>query len=218
MVRIIAEAGCNWSTIKEAKEFIKKSKELGLFATKFQLYNDEIIQDSEDYEFLKSIQLDYEKAKELFEYGKSIGQDVFFTPMYVEAVEWCEDIGCKYIKIRCKDNKNIQLITYAYHIYNYRTFMSIETLPHIRRKDPYLLDRELSNLKYLYCVPKYPARLEDYEEGFIRYSDHTPDLELFKKVREYCTLLEKHVKLDGTEPLEDKWSVSFSELEEVLNE
>ena len=40
-----------------------------------------------------SIMLTKEKAKELFDYGQSIGQEVFFTPMFPEAVEWCEEIS-----------------------------------------------------------------------------------------------------------------------------
>ena len=58
-------------------------------------------------------------------------------------------------------------------------------------------------------------------------SDHTKDLELMKWVLNnkfykefigygYDFYFEKHCKLDGTTPLEDEWSVSFSDLAEVL--
>lgn len=217
-MKIIAEAGCNWRTLKEAREFIRRSKALGLFATKFQLYNEDIIKDTPDYNFLKYIMLDYEKAKELFEYGKSINQEVFFTPMYLEAVEWCKQLNVKYIKVRCNEKTEISVKVKNSYI---PFFISLEF--------GYSIAHYVMNCIPLVCVPKYPARFEDYLPDltditklneFRGVSDHTPDLRLFKEVKNDFTnsyYWEKHMKLDGTTPLEDKWSVSFKELEEVLD-
>jgi len=190
---------------------IKKSKELNLFATKFQLYNEDTIKDSKDYKFLKAIMLDYNKTKELFEYGQSVKQEVFFTPMYLEAVDILEEIGVNYYKIRFKDNNNWELIEKILKIKK-QCFISVKNDPH---QIPF---------KSLFCVPKYPATYQDYDIGienlnlFNGISDHTNTLQLLKE----CNLdftdkyyFERHMCLDKN-CLESAWSSTFQELGEVL--
>lgn len=212
-MKIIVEAGCNWHTIEEAKLFIDKSKELGLFATKFQIYNDDVIKDSEHYDFLKSIQLDYEKAKELFDYGKSIGQEVFFTPMFLEAVDWCEEIGVKYYKVRFKDNNNRLLLSKTMKTpYKKTVFISANDGVYKYHKD---------RVRVLYCIPKYPAKRKDYYKEYLYayhgVSDHTKGTKLLKEAKKFgFEYFEKHMKLND-DCLESKWSVTFEQLTEVLN-
>ena len=69
----------------------------------------------------------------------------------------------------------------------------------------------------LYCVPEYPALFYDYKMVCLGMSDHTNNTKLLNLCKNMGTVyFEKHVKLDGTAPVENDWSVSFSELEEVL--
>ncbi|MFW9872380.1 MAG: N-acetylneuraminate synthase family protein [Candidatus Thorarchaeota archaeon] len=219
-MKIVAEVGCNWHTIEEAKLFIDKSKELGLFSTKFQIYNDDVIKDSEHYDFLKSIQLDYEKAKELFDYGKSIGQEVFFTPMFEDAIFWMSEIGCEFYKIRYKDRFNgdfISLINTL--VYNPIIFRSCDY-------DSFIIGERI--IPFL-CIPKYPAKWSDYIDNlyyesimkvlFKGISSHIPDCQLLYYImKNYKEIeyFEKHVKLND-DCLESKWSVTFEQLAEVLN-
>ena len=102
-MKIIAECAINWDTLEEAKLMISKCKDLGLFAAKFQLYNEESLEGIEDpkvKEYCLKRMLSFGQAHELFNYGKSIGQEVFFTPSFEKAVDWCEEIGVNYYKIR----------------------------------------------------------------------------------------------------------------------
>ena len=220
----------NFNNIEEAKLMIKKAKEINAFLCKFQLYNDNIIKGSKDYEFLKSIMLDYNNAKELYKYGKEIKQTVFFTPMTLESVDWVDKIGCKFIKTRFSDRFNMELIRKVADLvfYNKLTwFLSINEDPleyfdKLKKKvywDKFEYRYPIFNA--LYCVPSYPATIESYlcdelfEFGSV--SDHTNNLRLFKiaQILDF-NYFEKHVKLDNTTPLEDKWSISFSQLKEVL--
>ena len=211
--RIVCEAGCNFKNLEEAKLFIKKSKELNLFATKFQLYSDEQIKGSKDYEFLKSIMLDYNKAKELYDYGQSIEQNVFFTPMYIEAVDMLEEVGVNYYKIRFKDKDNWNIRVKILET-NKPYFISVDEMPLIKHKN------ELN----LFCIPKYPATYQDYDIGidklnmFNGISDHSNTLQLLKE----CLLdfgdsyyFERHMCLDKN-CLESAWSSTFEEIKEVL--
>lgn len=203
-MKIVAECGCNWDSIEQAKEMIKRSKEVGCWASKFQMFTKKEATNLPEHLYLSN-----DQARELFEYGKSIDQTVFFTPMY-DCIDFLEELGVEYYKIRQKDNCNWKLLNKILETKK-MTFISEGdwTMRNMPRPD---------NWMPLYCVPKYPASFGDYD-GFIAfgYSDHTPDFRLFYYAKHNQTLyLEKHMKLEGTKPLENDWSVSFKELEEVL--
>jgi len=241
-MKVIAECGVNWlvdngfKPLENAKLMILEAKNVGCWAAKFQLFNEGIVKETVDgmikdvktrgmrnyleYEYTKQLRrgiLSKEEAKELFEYGEKEGINVFFTPMFLEAVDWCEDIGVKYYKIRFKDNQNRDLI---YKIQDTGKKFFISTRNH---------DGEDCLGYSLYCVPEYPAKLMDYYEIFSTgfydvegISDHTSctcllQIALYENLED-IRYFEKHVKLDGSIPIEDKWSVSFKELEEVLKE
>jgi sialic acid synthase SpsE len=221
-MKVIAEAGVNFHSLEEAIEMINRSKEAGCWATKFQMYNDELIKDHPKRSFLKSIMIDKTTAVILLEHGREIGQKVFFTPMFPEALDWCEGLGISIYKIRYADQSNLELVN--------QLFNSLELF----RYDECFISTDYPNLYYqlgfypLFCVPKYPATFEDYKwirrkydsSHYLGISDHTPDLELLKYFRKYDDELfdiyfEKHVKLNWN-CLEAAWSVTFKELEEVL--
>jgi len=216
MLKIIAECGCNFKNLKEAKEMIKRSKEIGCWASKFQLFSENEIQGNPYHDFLKTIIFDYEKANELFQYGKSIEQEVFFTPMYYpEAIEICEKIGVNYYKIRCKDSNNEELIDLV-DLTDKPFFISYDHEP----------EKVYLNGIDLLCVPKYPAKFIDYPSNLFRIfngiSDHTSCSCLLEYVLNYKHFtpfwqgyFEKHVKLNN-DCLENKWSISFDDLEKVI--
>lgn len=213
-MKIIAEAGCNWSTIDEAKLFIDKSKELGLWATKFQIFDDKLIENHPDQQFLKSIMIDRNKAEQLLNYGKEIGQIVFFSVMYPDAVEWLEELNIPMYKIRFKDAKNIKIIN------------KIEAT-----KKPFFISMNYRNKPLsinginLYCSPNYPSTPHQYSFFFnkklylenIGISSHCKGLKLLKKAIEYnVPYFEMHMMLNNINPLEKKWSISFNELKRFL--
>lgn len=210
-MKIIAECGVNWKNLEEAKLMIRKSKEVGCWATKFQLYNEEVIRNHKYYKFLKSIMLDFDIAKELFDYGKSINQEVFFSCMFPEAVDWCEDVGVKYYKIRFKDRNNFNIIDK----------IKDTCKPYFRSvgyKEYNLGIDEIS----LFCIPKYPTTVYDYIKEiwdilfYKGISDHTSTTELIYFALEHnFEYFEKHVKLTE-DCIESAWSVTFEELAEVL--
>lgn len=198
---------------------IRQSKAVHAAFTKFQLYSWSEIKDDpgliRDHE--QEIMLTRDTAKELFEYGKQINQKVFFTPMYLEAVDICEEIGVDLYKIRCADRHNITLIRKVLDT-DKRIIMSID-----RQYEPSgLVLTHTHRIDFLLCVPKYPASVADYMlnkstfNHFSGISDHTPNLELARQALKthYDIIIEKHVKLNDT-CIEKNWSVSFSELKSL---
>jgi len=217
-MKIIAECGCNWTSIKEARQFIREGKKLGLFAIKFQLFSKQMAKDVKIPEYLSLSKLE---AMELYEYGHTIGQEVFFTPMDVERVEWINELSIHYVKVRHKDNLNRELFKAIKKTKQF-TFISINEY-----NDLWQNFVDYKRGAFLYCVPKYPATYEDYLPDpsdisglnhFNGVSDHTPDCKLLKDIMNDFTdsfYFEKHVCLTK-DCLEADWSVTFEELKEAL--
>jgi sialic acid synthase SpsE len=208
--------------MEEAFKMIEESKRLGLWATKFQIYNSELIKDHPDRVFLKSIMIDKNMAMILFEHGREIGQKVFFSCMTLESIDWINEIGVNYIKIRHSDQWNGKLIIKALKT-GKKVFISTDI--------PFRSEQIIS----LFCISKYPAMFEDYNFIWRKFestfydgiSDHTSDLRLFSEFLKWDergyykdfgkseVYFEKHVCLTK-DCLEADWSCTFEELEEVL--
>ncbi len=212
-MKVVGEIGCNWTSIKEAKEMIKKAKESGCWAAKFQLFTKEM---AEEVKIPTYLALSKSQAKSLVTFGKYVGINVFFTPMDVERVGWCEELDVDFIKVRFKDNLNRELYK-AIKKTRKKAFISINEYNDLWQN---FVDYKRGS--FLYCVPSYPAKISQYDNAFnIAYqgiSNHTQDLNLLKKSIIYPEhkYFEIHVKLNKTIPLEDKWSISFKKIEEFL--
>ena len=217
-MKVIAECGVNFDTVDQAFDMIEKSKEAGCAYTKFQLYDDSVIKDSPLQAELRKRMITREFAKTLFNAGKDIGQPVFFTPMFPAAVDWIAEMGCKLIKIRFADNYNIELVNRALDV-------GVPVLLSADRR--YLVHYRNPQIKLLYCVPKYPASPDDYAfvpedfttgaypgaRVFAGVSDHTKGLDAMARALECgAAFCEVHVMLEGTHPIEEKWSKTFEEV------
>lgn len=211
-MKVIAECGCNFHSIEEAFIMIERAYEIGCWAAKFQAFSKEYCLDNN---LPNRLSLDYVDVKGLFGYGKKVGIEVFFTPFDVERVQWCEDIGVNYYKIRYADNKNAKLL-----IATQKTKKPI----FVSGDNNNYFDGSTPNIINLFCIPKYPSSYLDYMTptnpyyrnfNFKGVSDHTFDLELFLKHSVGYKYWEKHVCLTK-DCLESDWSVTFEELEKVL--
>ena len=215
-MRIIGEMGCNWDSIKEAKQMIRLAQDSGCFAAKFQLFTKEMAKKAK---ISPHLALTYDEAKELYDYGQSIEQEVFFTPTKPFYVDWIVDIGCSYIKVRHMDNNDRELYLKIKKTHKF-TFISINSANEMWRN---FVDYKRGS--FLHCVPKYPAKYEDYDIGsnrLINYggiSDHTPTLKLLKNCDKFFIddniYFEKHLCIDK-DCLEADWSITFEELKLVL--
>jgi len=187
-----------------ARELICKAKEGGGDLAKFQLFDGEV------YPEVKDVALTKEQAFMLFGYGKEVGIEVFFSVYDVERVGWCEEMGVKRYKISCAQNKNRGLLK-AVQNTNKPYLVSSERFHPISLKHP-----------QLFCVPKYPASLDDlhlnnisfnFYEGF---SDHTIGIDCAKiAIVRGCKILEKHFAVDHKTGVDAEWSMDCKELREL---
>ena len=182
---IIAEIGINFDGSMElALELIRKAKENGANAVKFQLYKTEDLHPvgSKYYEIAKLNELSFEQAKKLFDYGESYGIEVFFSVNDKERVGWCEVIGVKKYKIAYHQKDNAQLIA------------SIQI-----KKDLIISsDKPALGDFTLYCIPNYPTDIKDLQfdnifPNFDGFSDHTVGLDAAKiALSRGAQIIEKH--------------------------
>jgi sialic acid synthase SpsE len=217
-MKVIAECGVNWDDLKQAKVMINKSRWALCDYAKFQLYNNNVIRDHPLRAELKDRMLSKKDAQELFDYGKKIGQPVFFTPMFLDAIDWIVDIGAPMIKIRYADRYNTKLVNRAKET-GTQVLMSADR----DFKDLYLDSH--AQTKFLYCVSRYPADPKDYvltpidfsARLFSGVSDHTSGFEVMRKALDCgAEFYEAHMMLSDTQPIEERWSKTFEGVGEFL--
>ncbi len=214
---IIAEiGGSHLGDMALAKRMILSAKTNGAGLVKSQLYNAEDDKGKPNYDLIKKAELTFEQAKDLFDYGESIGIEVFFSVFGVQYVDWCERIGVKRYKLACE----------------YREAEVVEAIAQtgkpviISTRGDKRLPGSVNQPIWLYCIPDYPATIQDmpifhdtddwpYYNGF---SDHTVGIDAAKiAIARGASIIEKHFILDRNSPAPDApWSMTPGELAELV--
>ena len=214
MAIIVAEVGVNFDNIREAEMMIGQAAHMGADAVKFQVYNEEVIKDSPKYEQLMKIMLDKEKLQHLKSVADGAGIEFFATPMFVEAVDWLNEIGVERFKIRYADRLNKELITKAINT-GKQVIVSCESIDPNNRTWTFI-----DNVLLMYCIPEYPPKvvvMPQIFNTFEGYSNHLPLVSppLLAAARG-AKIVEVHVKQGGTKPIDNAVSITFPELAELV--
>lgn len=205
---IIAECGQNhMGDMAVAEELINKAKECGCDLAKFQLYDSVKL-----YGKKQKQELTKKQAQSLFNIGNKIGIEVFFSVFDLERVKWCEEIGVKRYKIACtrKDPEVARAIAKTRKPIIESTFNVVVADVATR----------------IFCVPKYPAKIEDYEPAFVwetglsyhGISDHTRDIDCsIIALARGAEIIEKHFRLrDNPSSPDYPVSVTPKEMKEIV--
>lgn len=209
---IIAECGQNHQgNMDLARYLIRLAKENRADLAKFQLYDADKLFGEGAPE--KQAELSKEQAFMLFDYGKEIGIEVFFSVFDVERVKWCEEIGVKRYKIASRMARNVKLVKRVDKT-NKPAFIS---------SGPELLIYPL-RWHFLYCVPEYPTPLYNLRLGLIDFdwdydglSDHTIGIDCAKiALARGATIVEKHFAIDHQTGVDAEWSMTPDELRELV--
>ena len=225
MTFIVAECGVNFNNDKEAIRMIAEAKHAGADGIKFQIYDHDNlckvyggdVERNPHYDELMEIRIDKFRMKALKDQADKIGIEIFATPMYLEAVKILEKIGVKRYKIRYADRFNNDLLA-AVNATGKPVMVScdmdfVDHLPANWNSD---------NIN-MYCIPEYPPTPDKFKQtfqlmpAFFRgYSNHYPSIipPLIAAARG-AEVIEVHVKLDRTHPLDDAVSIDMTELAEL---
>jgi len=179
MVFIIAEIGVNWDgDIELAKEMITEAKNAGCSAVKFQSFTEELVKNHPKRSRLMKSSVNRANIDEIYEIAKTNRIEWFCTPMYPEAVDMIEPFVTKF-KIREYDSRLI-FEGKKNEIFERVLKTGKEILMSCHKSPKSLQVYGNSKIKYLYCVPKYPCKLNDLDFSKLNeydgYSNHCKHL------------------------------------------
>lgn len=177
---IIAELSANHGgKIEIAKETIKAAKEIGANAIKLQTYTADTLtldSDKEDfiikggtlwdgkklYDLYKEAFMPWEWHKELFDYAREIGIDIFSSPFDKTAVDFLEQFNPSAYKIASFEITDYELIRYtASKGKPIIISTGIATIDEIQDAVDICRAEGNSDIILLKCTSAYPAALED---------------------------------------------------------
>ncbi len=221
MVFVVAEIGVNWDGDFElVKQMMNESKSLQLNAVKFQAFTFDMTKNHPESKRLMNSSITKENVEKINDIAQEIGIDWFCTPMYPGAVDFLDPFVSRY-KIREFDGREIiqsnqtDLFQTIYKKHK-NIFISSETIP---------LDCSLHNdpqIKWLYCVPKYPCSLDEIDFSLLKYfdgfSNHCSLIEApIHALREGIEILEIHITSDKTKDfIDNNVSFDYGEIKEIM--
>ena len=198
---IIAEIGQNFNgDINLALEMIHKVKDCGADVAKFQVYDAVALFPKEGnpwYDYNCSTELTKDQIYRLAAECEKVGIEFMASVFDLERIDWLEEIGVKRYKTASRSITDLELINKIIAT-GKETIISLgmwngDGFPQIQGAD----------LKYLYCVSKYPTPLEDVrlsEVDFNKYagfSDHTIGVSAhIAAMARGAEIIEKHFTLD----------------------
>ena len=218
---IVAEIGQNHCGDMDLARFlIWEAQDKGADLVKFQLYDHKMLYgDNPD---ILNVGLSFDQAEMLFDYGKEIGIEVFFSVFDTERIKWCEEIGVKRYKLACGWGMKTDLIQ----------AIDLTEKPIFISDNPGMLMRILPNrskVTWFYCIPEYPALPDRLMLGRINFeynaddkqyrgfSDHSIGLDAAKiALARGASIIEKHFALDHSTGIDAPWSMTPDELEELI--
>lgn len=174
-VFLVAEIGVNWDgNFDLAEDMMKNAKKSGFDAVKFQAYEERVVKDHPERTRLINSAISSHNVEKIHAIAKSVGIEWFCTPMYPEAVDFLEPYVNRF-KIRELDgrpiieDKSTKLFERILKT-NKEIIISSQQSP---KSSKYFNHPEI---KWLYCVPKYPCDVEDLDFRYIRdfagFSNH----------------------------------------------
>jgi len=224
-IEIIAEIGINHNGDMElAKEMIETAKAVGADVVKFQIYDPEMLLDKEvftpdDWEAILASRLTRRQVLFLNQVCEREQIEFMASVFDLERIKWTEEIRMKRYKIASRsvfDEElclNIIGINKPVIVSDGILYTTVNPIPSYFIKS--------SNVRWLYCVAKYPARLADIDFGMMKlsmysgFSDHTIGTSAAKVAMSLgARIIEKHFTMDKTLPGPDH--ICSADPEELL--
>ena len=223
MVFLIAEIGVNWDgnfDLLEKMAFI--SKQVGFDAVKLQAFNEQMIEKNPIHKRLLKSAVSISNIQKISDIMKKIGIEWFCTPMYEEAIgildPYVNRFKIRELDARDLENKDSLKILDLALEKNKQVIVSSQILP---KKSKYYKNNKI---KWLYCVPKYPCELEEYDfskiEEFNGLSNHCLDREaIINAVKHNVEIIELHVTLNKDEDyIDNNVSFDFNECDNIIKD
>ena len=246
---IIAELSANHGgDIKKAKKSIEAAKKAGANAVKLQTYtpdtmtlktnkddfmiNEGLWKGQSLYDLYKIAHTPYEWHKELYDFAKKIGINIFSTPFDESAVDLLDKLQTPAFKIASFEITDLHLISYIASK-SKPIFIStgMSSISEIADAIEACLKKNNKKILLFHCISKYPVKLSEANLGNIKYlrnyfnldvglSDHTITNQAASlSIALGACAIEKHFKLDETDCGPDSsFSILPSQLKKLVDE
>ena len=218
---IVSEIGVNWDGDFEIlRDMISFSNSIGCNAIKFQAYNEDIVKGHPEMQRLMKSTITHENIEKIDKIANDEGIEWFATPMYLEAVDLL-DPYVKRFKMREFDGRKVIQNEYS-ELFEKVLSTKKEIIISCEKSPKNSKYYGRSDIKWLYCVPKYPCKLSEIDFSFLNefngYSNHAPKIiaPLTSAILG-AEIIEVHVTLDKKRDfIDNNVSFDFGELEMLV--
>jgi len=213
MFFVVAEIGVNWDgDLVIAKEMIKAAKNAGCNAVKFQSFTEDIIKAHPESKRLIRSSISKENVESINDIANSIGLEWFCTPMYSDAVDFLNPFVTRF-KLREFDGRCLLKDTTT-ELFEQMKNTKKEIIVSSKISPKNCKFYKNPQIKWLYCIPKYPCHLNELNfkdiSEFDGYSNHCPDtIAPLAAAVMGAKIIEVHLTPDKSKPYVDN-PVSFS--------
>ena len=219
---IVAEIGVNWGgDIDLLEKMLINSKDAGFDSVKFQSFNEKIIGDHPRKDELLASSITEKNIKKINTLAKNFNIDWFSTPMFPEAVDFLQPYVERF-KIRELDGRLLlqnKITTLLEKVLETKKeiIVSVNQVPNLSEF------KKNDQIKWLYCVPKYPCSVDDIDfkniKNFNGYSNHCVDSNAIIEVAKMgAEIIEIHVTSDKKGNfIDNPVSFDFIECKKIVN-
>ncbi len=192
---IISEISPQFSgNVEVAEQMILQSKLAGASAIKVQLYTETQFGSERAY-----LSMSYSHLERLKNFADNLNIPLFATPFTFDRLDWCLKLNLTYLKVAARMHLESPDLVKEIMKQNIPTFVSIPSDLNPDKVDKY------NHATYLYCVVKYPTRLDEFSmpdfknSCFEGISDHTlGNSGALYASAHGATYLEKHFTLQNS--------------------
>ena len=183
---LIAEIGVNWKGDLDIADYlISECKRIGFDAVKFQAFGPEHYSKYPQFPNLDKTSINQNNIKFIDRVAKRESIEWFATPTNTNAVDLL-DAFVKRFKVRFADQNNSTLLA---KVFSTKKPVIISTTKP---------EQFSSNIKTLYCIPKYPTPYEEIEfekiPFYYGYSNHCKDKRaIINAAKRGAKLIEFHI-------------------------
>lgn len=215
---IIAEMACAHNgDLEQARKLIDAASDAESDAVQLQFFTPEltVTPHHEAFKTLKKIAFTKDQWRQLFEYGKAKGLDVWVCTYDMPSVEWAKEFGADGIKLNSADLSNPEIVSaVSASSIPFTLGTGASTLDEIRNGMKLAEESGAKDIILMHGVQNFPteinnlniSRLRFLKENFSNipcgYADHTDAEDEFSKVVDLvavgleANLIEKHITLD----------------------
>lgn len=219
-MHLIAEIGVNWDGDFElVKEMMQESVNADFNFVKFQAFQPELVAKHPEASRVYRSSITPKNINKINSIANDIGIEWFCTPMYEDAIKILDPFVNRY-KIREYDGREI-VVNKTTNILQKLLDTKKEIIISSESSPTKCKFYKNNQIKWLYCIPKYPCKLNEIDFSMIKnfdgFSNHCPDIRALKKVIDLKSeILEIHITSDKSgDFIDNNVSFDYSDMKEI---